>query len=480
MEILVVGSTPYEGVRRRQQQVARGLARAGHRVVHLDPPVAVRALLGTSPSALEDPPPLPADAHAGPAHETGHEAANGAAPGAAAGDVAARIEQLAAQAESDPERLLGPPESPAGAHAVQIGRAAAWQAQERLAVARRGIALAGMGRWGWASRAGWKLWGVYTRALIRQLQSPPPDGAGERFQPDVTLVYHPALLPAVRAVTTAPVVFDCVEDFPALATSRSIASAYEDALTAGIPIADGFVAVNRYILGSWGRLLRADVPSAVIEHGVDLEVFCRADRAARARARAQLEIDDALPVAAYLGRVDARLSFEDLERILDVEPRLLLLLLGEVAAEGAAILQRLPAERVRHIGPLRQPDAAQLLAAADLLLIPFRREPELESIRGLKLYEYLATGLPVVASFRRGMKAFRELIELYTTWPEMEAALGTALAEDDAAPARNVRVAAAREAGWERRGDEMEAFLHRVVASGPGKRAASRNDNPAN
>jgi len=429
MKILILASIPFDGIRRRQQQVAAGLAARGHEVLYLEPPRPIRSLIDPGrfePRELELPPELEAS-------------------GEAAADVPTSVE-----ARIEVARVVG----------LRV-----WSPRPRLRVARRGIALARMGRWGWATRAGWRLWSRQVRRLLPSLTAAGTEPE-QRFCPDLAIVYHPALISAVCEGLAAPVVFDCVEDFPSLAPSSSIAAAYEEALARGLPRVDGFLTVNRYIAESWGRLLAPGVPSAIVEHGVDLTLFRPIRPEGRRLAREALEIPPERQIAAYLGRFDARISFADLQQALGADVRRMLLLLGEVDSEGETTLQRLPASQIRRVGPLRQEQASALLSAADLLLVPFRREPHLEAIRGLKLYEYLATGLPTVAAFRRGLKAFRELLYLYTTQEEMEAAIREALRESPNDPLREKRVAAAQEAGWEKRLVEIEAFLEKVRLAG--------------
>jgi glycosyltransferase involved in cell wall biosynthesis len=423
MDVFLVGRLPFGGGSRRPQQIARCLAARGHRVLYLDPPHPFGAQVDPSRFAPDD------TAAAAPVRELGLPGLPVASPG------------------------------------------------EGLWIAPPGTPAVKPGRWGWDSRSGWKAWAAHTTRLLETAfgaaradapaDAPVADRAGRTrdFRPAVLLTDHPAIIPALRAALPVPIVLDGVEDFAALAPSRALASAYEDALAQGIPQLDGLIAINRYLLESWERRLPPNAATAVIEQGVDLALFRPADPEHRRAARAVLGLSDSARVAGYLGRFDARVSFEDLERMLAIDPRLVLLVLGDVGSEGEAILQRLPGERVKTTGAIRQPEAAALLPAADFLLIPFRREPELESVRGLKLYEYLATGLPVVASFRRGMKAFRELLYLYTTWEEMEAALQQAAAEPPASELRGRRTAAAQAAGWERRAAEFEAFLAQVAGT---------------
>jgi len=333
------------------------------------------------------------------------------------------------------------------------------------------------GRWGWDSRAGWKAWASQVAALLAEgfsgtlfgvrAAGQPGEAVPSDFRPQAAIVDHPAMLSTVRAALPATLVFDCLEDPPAPARSRTLAAAYEEELERGLALVDGIVAVNRYLLESWERRLRPEAARTVIEHGVDAALFRPANEELRRLARERLGLPAERRVAAFLGRIDARISFEDLEHILETDPGMHLLLLGEVGSEGEAILRRLARGRVTALGLLRQSEAAALLPAADLLLIPYRREPEMETLRGLKLYEYLATGLPVVASFRRGLKALRELLYLYTTWGELDEALRRACAEPSDGELRSGRIAVAREADWTLRAAAFSAFLEQAARSRP-------------
>ncbi|MFH1143327.1 MAG: glycosyltransferase [Candidatus Eisenbacteria bacterium] len=320
------------------------------------------------------------------------------------------------------------------------------------------------------SRSGLERWSRQVRGLLEGMIRGDSFGSSETTAPrlasfDLALIYAPVLIEPAREALSVPVVFDCEEDFPATASSRALADVYTEALNQGLPLSDGLLAVNRYLVESWGRLLPAGAPRAVVEHGADLDLFRPPDAESRRAARQALAIPPAAKAAAYVGRFDARISFEDLRSLFDQNSSLLFLLLGEINDEGRAILERLPPERVIVRGPLPQERVAQLLSAADLILIPLRREPHLEPLRGLTLYEYLATGLPVVGTFRRATKAFRDLLYLYATQEELSAALQSALAESPEAPVRAQRIERAREAAWAHRVEAVESFLKHVLAT---------------
>ncbi len=313
----------------------------------------------------------------------------------------------------------------------------------------------------------WEAWGRAVQRVARELAAESPS-APPAFVPDVVLVYHPALLEPTRAIAPGALVFDCLDDAPSLAPSRPVANALVGALERGLPRVDGMLAVNRYLLESWGRLLPEHAARAVLEHGVDLDLFRPADPVRRAGIRAALEIARECRLIGYLGRVDDRLSYEDLQTLLALDDRVVILFVGEVSPEGRDIFQRLDPRRVLPVGPVRAERAAELVAAADLLIFPFRREPHLEFARGLKLYEYLATGLPVLATFRRSLKVFREVIYLYTTREELEQGYRSAAAEPVEAPASAQRRALARAADWQSRVAELEGFLEPLARASRG------------
>jgi glycosyltransferase involved in cell wall biosynthesis len=103
------------------------------------------------------------------------------------------------------------------------------------------------------------------------------------------------------------------------------------------------------------------------------------------------------PLVVYAGTLDARLDVPWLVQTARSMPDATLALVGPVV--DAAHLEPLRAERNIEIrAALPRAELAALLRAADLGVIPHRRSPLTEAMSPLKLYEYLAGGLPVVAT----------------------------------------------------------------------------------
>jgi teichuronic acid biosynthesis glycosyltransferase TuaH len=103
------------------------------------------------------------------------------------------------------------------------------------------------------------------------------------------------------------------------------------------------------------------------------------------------------PLLVYAGSLDARLDVEWLRQTARAMPQATLALVGPLV--DGAHLQPLRSEpNVTIHAPLQRAELAALIGSADVGLIPHRRSALTEAMSPLKLYEYLAGGLPVAAT----------------------------------------------------------------------------------
>ena len=133
------------------------------------------------------------------------------------------------------------------------------------------------------------------------------------------------------------------------------------------------------------------------------------------------------------------------------------------------------------------------LAAFDVCTIPFRRTPLTEATNPVKIFEYFATGKPVVARRLPELEPYADVIALYETPDEFVKALERAVKESVApGPAADRRREIARENTWQARYEVLrEKFGEtsgarasggggpRVVRSGGGRRGAAGERDPA-
>jgi len=151
-----------------------------------------------------------------------------------------------------------------------------------------------------------------------------------------------------------------------------------------------------------------------------------------------------LPMLAELARLRPSWSFALVGPIGPGEPR-------------ADISQIEDEPNIHLLGPRRYGELPDVLRAADAGLIPYARNTLTESIFPMKVYEYLAAGLPVVATPLPSLSGLSDI----ATAPDaagIAELLGEALAADS--PERRAeRSRAAASHSWERRLDEIAAAM---------------------
>jgi glycosyltransferase involved in cell wall biosynthesis len=167
------------------------------------------------------------------------------------------------------------------------------------------------------------------------------------------------------------------------------------------PWRDGLVAAYREV-GERGRrvcavstaiLERIDPqgPSAVVPNGVDADLWSQP--AAPPSWFAELPG----PRLLYVGTLDDRLDIEALRAVARAWPDGSLALVGPLE-DRAHLAPALAEPNVSLHEPVPREEVAALAHAADACLVPHRRTPLTEAMSPLKLYEYLASGSPTVAT----------------------------------------------------------------------------------
>jgi len=189
---------------------------------------------------------------------------------------------------------------------------------------------------------------------------------------------------------------------------------------------------------------------ALVKNGVDLSLF-----KSQGTRPGDLPWQ---PIMGYIGTVDDRLDFELLEALAQAYPSCTLVFVGRVlATKQAAQLARFP--NVHLLGPRPAATLGDYLAAFKLGLIPFVKNDLTAGIYPLKINEYLALGLPVVATDFADLSDFIRFLQVGTTTSGFIAATGAILATENTADA-NARRAFAQLNSWTGRALEMRRLLH--------------------
>ena len=245
----------------------------------------------------------------------------------------------------------------------------------------------------------------------------------------------------LRELGQARVVYDC-HDW--LAGFGNVAEALLERELEGMRAADVVVFSSPVLAERW------DVSDPlVIRNAGDPEHFRLIPwRAARER-----------PVIGYAGALNHWFDSEAVAIAAGLRPEWQFQLMGPIDTADVSQLQRLSNVHLRGAVPYAElPDR---LAECDVVLIPFKLSPLIEAVNPVKLYEYLACGLPVVSARLPEVVTFADHLYTYGTSAEMTGAIERALREDSQAR-REARRARVLGETWDARARQLEASLART------------------
>jgi teichuronic acid biosynthesis glycosyltransferase TuaH len=218
---------------------------------------------------------------------------------------------------------------------------------------------------------------------------------------------------------------------------------------------DAIAATSQEVLDSLPVV--AGQPRTVIPNGVEYGRFRSSS------------LDGSRSGAVYVGALDQRFSWDVVARMAKAHPRLLISLVGPASVVPA----ELPSN-IELFGPMDYKDVPQYLSKFSVGLLPLSAAPVNAGRSPMKLFEYLAAGLYVVAT---GLPGFTSRDDLqgcffYDNDESSLSALSQAL--DQVAP--NQRgVESARNQDWAAKAEELLAFA--AKAKSPG--TTNRNSTPS-
>jgi GT2 family glycosyltransferase/glycosyltransferase involved in cell wall biosynthesis len=271
----------------------------------------------------------------------------------------------------------------------------------------------------------------------------------------VLLVQYPSWEPLARRVADAlgwRLVYDCMDEHTGFGTHGPRTAADEERLIRG---ADLVIVTSRLLEERIGRL-RPDalrLPNAGEE---------------RHFARLPSRVSSPLstlprPVIGYYGAISSWFDVPALRAAAERHPAWSFTLIGDTRGSEVADLARM--SNVYTLGEVPYADLPTYVAAFDVCTIPFLRTPLTEATNPVKIFEYFATGKPVVARRLPELEAFGHVIALYETPDEFIAGLERAVKEGVApGSAADQRRALAKQNTWQAR---YETLRERLAALPP-------------
>jgi glycosyltransferase involved in cell wall biosynthesis len=279
----------------------------------------------------------------------------------------------------------------------------------------------------------------------------------------IVICYEPLLHPVRPLGAMRRLIYDVIDDYGVLAPSaivRARSKAQMEALAAECDLALVVHDALRRRLANHARTL------LTLPHAADNEVFHpEADRGTRF---APLRQAGGIK-AVFHGTLNERLDPQILVALL--ASGVTLFLAGECAWPQRLRRALRTAGDARLLGPLSPVDAAALVAACDVGVLPYRRGPGMEGVGVLKRLEFYAAGLPVVATeappadlttatVDGSASGTRDAVLCARTPDDFVRAVRKAARADGEARARLIEIARAHD--WDARVRQLESLISAV------------------
>lgn len=202
------------------------------------------------------------------------------------------------------------------------------------------------------------------------------------------------------------------------------------------------------------RFKKIQPRSYLQENGVD-EQFFAPDHVAHIRPHLALA-NLPRPRLGFVGQVDRRLDQDLLVHVARSRPKCHIVLVGRVL-EGVDVSALEREQNIHFLGYQPYEELPRVMRDFDVCLVPYVDSQLTQSCNPLKVYEYLASGAPVVATDLQGLNACREVIHVASSREAFLKAVDTALA-DPGAGLEKRRAMVSRNT-WDKRTDLLEQRL---------------------
>jgi glycosyltransferase involved in cell wall biosynthesis len=195
--------------------------------------------------------------------------------------------------------------------------------------------------------------------------------------------------------------------------------------------------------------------------------YARFAQAAQVRALPAELAGRPRPWIGYVGAINDKIDLSLLEQVAERWPQATLVLVGPERVQepdNRAAAARLHARpNVCFVGQVGVERVPEFVAACDVGLLPYRLNDWTRNIHPLKLYEYLACGLPVVSTDIPAVHEQTDVVQIAADAAHFVSAIAVALSNaEELAAERQARAAANT---WRQRVEQISELIERTRSS---------------
>lgn len=283
-----------------------------------------------------------------------------------------------------------------------------------------------------------RLLGMQIRRALSQLKIKHP----------ITYTFAPTSADVAGTLGEKKIVYHCVDEFAAFSDAGAEVAAREQEL----------LRKSDVVLCSAGALFDRkkdfNPNTHLITHGVDYEFFRKTIDPATPIAEELQSLPK--PVLGFTGLLADWVDLAVIAELAKRHPEWSIVLIGR-ADTDLGMLGGL--KNIHLLGHRPYQRLPEYLRGFDIALLPFVNNELTVNANPLKLREYMAAGLPVVASPIPEVARYKGQIALASTADEYEQQISALLAKGDVGPSAARSAAMARES-WDAKVEEIEALLN--------------------
>ncbi|MBI4737967.1 glycosyltransferase [Candidatus Woesearchaeota archaeon] len=165
------------------------------------------------------------------------------------------------------------------------------------------------------------------------------------------------------------------------------------------------------------------------------------------------------PVIGYVGGIADWFDLDLIEAIARCRPKWSFVLIGQ---NDMSLKRQGVVENIHFLGQKKYQHLPDYIACFDVCLIPFKINAITESVSPIKLYEYLATGKPVVSSDLPEVRQYADLVAIAEGPRDFELAIERLLATPQSRAVQEARLRVAQANSWERRVDDVTMWIDQL------------------
>ena len=215
-------------------------------------------------------------------------------------------------------------------------------------------------------------------------------------QRPLVIVEHPFWGEVVHGIKDADILYDCLDDFSDFEDADEAVHTLEEMLVRSV---DGIVSTAQHLDERWSTSTK---PHCIIRNAADFEHFSRKPDTHYQSPSGQL-------VLGYHGAIEHWFDVELVEHIADEMQDCIIMLVGGIGKPE--VKKRLAAHaNIMLVGEVEYSRLPYYLYGFDIGLLPFLIQPLTLNTNPVKVYEYLAAGIPVVSVPLPEMLHFTELV----------------------------------------------------------------------